>query len=144
MTDFKRIDKITRSPNNKQKESYSDFLVNFNRHPETGNLVNSYDAESVKRSIRSLISTDKGERLFNPEIGSNIRKALFEPISDITTDLIKTHITETIKQYEPRCTLNNVLIDTDYDRGSYSVTIVFTLNNSTTQTVLNISLFRSR
>lgn len=144
MTDSRRIDRIVRSENNIREESYSDFLVNFNRHPETGNLVTSKDADAVRRSIRNLISTNKGERLFNYELGSDIRKALFENMSPITEDLIKTYITETINKYEPRCTLDDVLIESNFQNNSYSITILFTLINNTRQSVLNISLFRVR
>lgn len=144
MTDSRRIDKITTTNVDNRRESYSDFLINFNRHPETGGLLRSTDAEAVKRSIRNLISTDKGERLFNYDLGSDVRKTLFENMNSVTEDLMRTYIIETIDQYEPRCVVNEVLIEPDYDNGAYSITIIFTLINSPNQTVLNINLFRVR
>tara|TARA_R100001377_G_scaffold10727_1_gene5381 strand:+ start:607 stop:1098 length:492 start_codon:yes stop_codon:yes gene_type:complete len=38
--------------------------------------------EAVKNNIRNLLSTNQGERFFQPNLGLNLRKILFENITD--------------------------------------------------------------
>ena len=38
--------------------------------------------EAVKNNIRNLLFTDEGERLFQPNLGLNLRRLLFEHITD--------------------------------------------------------------
>ena len=40
--------------------------------------------ESVKNNIRLLLQTQKGERVFQPNLGMNIRRFLFEQITEDT------------------------------------------------------------
>ena len=40
--------------------------------------------ESVKNNIRLLLQTQKGERIFQPNLGMNIRRFLFEQITEDT------------------------------------------------------------
>jgi len=60
---------------------YSDILSNFNIHPIKKDLVRLTNEEAVKKSIINLIFTNKGERPFQPFIGSSIRQYLFELMS---------------------------------------------------------------
>ncbi len=36
--------------------------------------------ESIKQSIRNIVLTAPGEKLFNPKFGSSVYKMLFEPL----------------------------------------------------------------
>lgn len=143
MSDTSRIDKITSSAKN-NKNHYTDFYTNLNKHPETGYLITLSDADSVKRSIRNLILTNRGEAVFQPNKGSDVRKSLFEPMNDITADIIKTYINETIDQYEPRCEINEIIVTPDYSNNAYVVYIVFQVINNITPIVLNLLLSRTR
>ena len=44
--------------------------------------------ESVKNNIRLLLKTEKGERLFQPNLGLALRRFLFEQINEDTNILI--------------------------------------------------------
>lgn len=129
---------------NSQKERYSDFTINFLSHPLTNQLVRVTNEEAVKRSIKNLISTNKFERMFNPEIGGNIEKFLFEDVSAITSSLLKTSIVDTIEQYEPRANLIDVLITGDPDLNAYLITISFSIPSDPNIHTVNLSLSRVR
>jgi phage baseplate assembly protein W len=137
-----RVDKFTAT--DRSKEIYSDFLTNFNLHPNTGNLLKRSDSQSVIRSIRNLLMTDQGERMFQPNLGSNVRKYLFENSSHITTNNLKDSITNTIKSYEKRANIVDIIVALSDDEHSYSIDIYFTVINNPTVVVFNVQLDRVR
>ena len=123
---------------------YSDFNTQFAQHPVSGDLARITDFNDVSRSIRSLILTDKYERLLEPRIGSNIRRVLFEPMDGATTAVLQSYIRETIENYEPRATLQDVAVIPDYEHQTYNVTITFFVTFSEQAITLNFFLNRIR
>lgn len=126
----------------RSKEYFSDFLVDLNQHPNTGDIVRFVDENSVKRSIKNLIMTDYHERLYQPDIGSGIKQMLFELTGTITESEIKSRISALIEEYEKRCFLEN--IDLVEIENGYRVSITFSIINTNKTSVLDISLFRVR
>ena len=104
---------------------YKDVSLSFTRHPITGDIASLIDADAVKRSVRNLINTDFFERPFHPEIGSNIRKTLFEPVDAATAETLSIYIEECIVNNEPRVELSSVRVDANIDRNGYNVIIEF-------------------
>ena len=51
---------------NSNTPSYSDVEIGFSRNPKTGDLLTVTNSVSVRQSIRNLINTAFGERLFQP------------------------------------------------------------------------------
>lgn len=137
-----RIDKY--SEIDKQRDIYSDFFDDLTVHPNTQDIVRYTNEDAVKRSIRNLILTNKYERFFNPGIGSNIRKILFEQISDETTALLQTYCEETINNYEKRAKLINIQVTSNETTQSYNITIYFYVINNPNPVGLAISLYRVR
>jgi phage baseplate assembly protein W len=124
--------------------TFSDVSANFTKSIVSGDVVRTIDSEAVKRSIRNLIFTKKYERLIDPKIGADIESFLFEPIDAITTMSIKKAIETTLKNYEPRASIQEVLVQADYDRQRYNVSIRFSLLNSSVQNTVEIFLDRIR
>lgn len=123
---------------------YKDIDFSFEAHPETGDVLKKIDNNAVKQSIRSLIETGFGERLFDPEIGSPIRKLLFEPMDPITTETIRRAIENTIQNYEPRVRLDIVDVTPKYDENAYEISIYFTALGINQPTSITITLQRLR
>jgi phage baseplate assembly protein W len=109
---------------------YKDVSLSFTRHPITGDIAGLTDADAVKRSVRNLINTDFYERPFHPEIGSDVRKTLFEPVDISTAESLSIYIEECIVNFEPRVELSSVRVDANIDRNGYNVIIEFYLINS--------------
>jgi phage baseplate assembly protein W len=124
--------------------TFSDVSANFTKSIVSGDVVRTIDSEAVKRSIRNLIFTKKYERLIDPKIGADIESFLFEPIDAITTMSIKKAIETTLKNYEPRASIQEVLVQADYDRQRYNVSITFSLLNSSVQNTVELFLDRIR
>ena len=109
---------------------YKDISLSFARHPVTGDIAKLTDSDAVKRSVRNLIQTDFYERPFHPEIGSDIRKTLFEPVDASTAQMLSVYVEECIVNFEPRVELISVKVDANIDRNAYNITIEFYLVNS--------------
>ena len=52
--------------------SFKDINITFKKHPVTNDLVVSKDASAIKQAIVNLLLTNKGERPFNYDYGSDI------------------------------------------------------------------------
>lgn len=123
---------------------YSDIDFTFAKRPVVKDVALSYDTQAVIRSIRNILLTKKYEKLFNPSFGTNLDAILFEPISVITTNTLQQEITNAIRNYEPRVTLQSVVVSPDADRNSYGVTLTFYLENATQPTTVTVFLERNR
>ena len=123
---------------------FTDLNLNMVRHPVTGDIAKLSNVEAVKASVRNLINTNKGERPFHPEIGSNIRKALFEPMSSAVSSSIKTFVRDMIETYEPRAELIDVFVDSNIDGNAINVSIKFRAVNQTDPEVVNFFLEKVR
>lgn len=137
-----RIDKYTSK--GKKSEIYSDFFNDLTPHPDTKQLVRKTNEDSVKQAIRNLLLTNQYDRLFQPDIFSNIKKVLFEHISPQTTELLKTYITDVITNYEPRASIIEVFVKPSEHQQAYFITIVFFVLNNPTPVNLQVSLYRVR
>jgi phage baseplate assembly protein W len=122
---------------------FSDLNLNFVAHPLTGDITKLTNIEAVKRSVRNLINTNFYERPFHPEIGSNVRSVLFEPVSQIIEDILSRHIQDVIENFEPRVELININSRANVDENAYSVTIEFFVRNSPSG-VQTVNLFLER
>ena len=63
--------------------------------------LNNNDKDAIRADLLHLLLTNKGERLYLPDFGSDLRKYIFEPNDNITHDDIRNNLNETIKKYIP-------------------------------------------
>lgn len=136
-----RADKYTQT--NKQ-EFFTDFLNDFDKHPFNNTLSKVINDNSIKQSIRNLILTNRGERLFQPTIGSDVYRSLFEPNDVITAENITYYVRSTITQNEPRVLLLQVNVYPSPDRNYFTVNIIFSLINNNTPIQMSVILKRVR
>lgn len=129
---------------NTLQNRYTDLDLTFTMHPIKKDIVLSVDDQAVIRSVRNLILTNHFERPFHPEIGSNVRKLLFEPISPLTANYLQREIEDTIKNFEPRVKLQQVVVQVKPDQNYYSAIISFYINNKTVPVSINLVLERLR
>ena len=127
-----------------RKNVYKDFDLSFTFNPLTGDIGTKTDINAINQSVQALINTNFYERPFKPEMGSNIRAILFEPADVITTLDLKQSIVETLSNYEPRITLQDVLVQDEPDRNSYNISIVYKIISSNTVAQYDTILKRLR
>jgi phage baseplate assembly protein W len=124
--------------------AFSDLDLNFTIHPVKKD-INRYTNEiAVINSIKNLILTNHYERPFQPEIGSNVRRMLFENMDTITSTVLENEISQTIKNYEPRANVSRINVSPDYDNNGFKVYMEFYVVNRTSPITINFFLERIR
>jgi len=108
-------------------QTFKDLSITFKKHPVSDDLVQVKDKAAILQSITALLLTNKGERPFKPNLGSGIRESLFEPLDYATGGLIRGQVIDCINRYEPRISLDNVIVEPDDLNNGYNVEIFFTI-----------------
>ena len=112
-----------------------DFTLRKLPYSDDINVLNGDLA--IKNSVKNLISTVIGERIFQPNIGTNINRYLFEIVDVTIADRITLEIKEVLNNYEPRITLNQVNVIEEDDGVKIIVEIEYTINETGVQETLN-------
>ena len=123
---------------------YSDLDFAFTRIPGRNDVALSYDEMAVIRSVRYLLLTKNYERPFQPNIGSRIYKLLFEPVSPVTAQILKSEIEQVIKNNEPRVKIDSVTVIENVDNNAFNVSLQFFIGNNVEPTAINLILKRTR
>lgn len=124
--------------------TYSDLDLNFGIHPVKKDLVTKKDENAVAFAIRNLILTNHYERPFNPELGSNVRKLLFEPVSVFTASDLQKMIEQTIANFEPRARVRRVDVIPNEDNNAYDIRVEFFIDMKTNPITADFLLERIR
>lgn len=133
------------SGTNKQKDFFSDFVTSFAKTPYGNQLGKVTNSDSVDQSLRNLVKTNLGERLFQPLIGSDVYSLLFEHNSVQNTDMVELYIENMIRNSEPRVNLIRTEVSSEItDENEVQITIVYNLINNPDPIDLNILLKRVR
>lgn len=104
---------------------YKDIHLSLLRHPSTSDIVGRYDIDAIKTALKHILLTNKGEKLFNPTFGADLRGLLFELITPSLKLLIKKKIIEEIVVWEPRVIVENVNILTTEMTGELVIILYF-------------------
>ena len=110
--------------------SFKDINITFKKHPVTDDLVVSRDASAIKQAIVNLLLTNKGERLMNPDYGSDIRSYLFEPLDYGTANAITTNIRYSIDRWEPRITVSRIKAYPNFDDNGFDVEMTYEIRGT--------------
>ena len=87
--------------------------------------------ESIKNNIRLLLQTQKGERMFQPNLGMNIRQFLFEQITEDTQVQIENDIVDTFNTWLPFVNLREINIDlSEQEQNKINIKIVFNIKRA--------------
>jgi hypothetical protein len=88
--------------------------------------------DQIKSNLVNLLLTDTGERIMNPNFGTNLKRFLFEGITDSSLDLLKNNILISILNYISEITVTNITLVPDTDNNLINLTIEYYLNISQT------------
>jgi phage baseplate assembly protein W len=123
---------------------YSDLDLNFTIHPVKKDINIYKDELAVINALKNLILTNHYERPFQPDLGSNVRKLLFENLDIITAAALEKEIEQTITNFEPRVQILDISVAPNDEKNSYGVTLRFNVINRTEPVTISFLLERIR
>lgn len=106
-------------------KSYRDIATSFARNPITKDVGSVINENSIKQALKNMILTRRGERLFNPNSGSEVYASLFEPLDPFMMDLIRSEILNTIQNYEMRIQVISLEVIPIYENNSLQVILTY-------------------
>ena len=124
--------------------SFKDLDLNFTIHPVKKDINTHKNEYAITNAVKNLILTNHYERPFQPQIGSNIRRLLFENVDSVTGSQIEREITETIDNFEPRARTSKVDVVADPDNNGFKVVLEFFIINNPNPITINFFLERIR
>ena len=115
----------------KQTEIYSDIDFKLRKIAGNNDVIKAPNETSINQSLYSLLSTSKGERVFNLNYGTNIKQYLFEPMDTFTARNILDEIKIAIATWEgKRVKIKELDLDINYDNSTYNILIEYDILNS--------------
>jgi len=92
--------------------------------------LNSDLNAAIKADLMHLIITRKGQRLYNPDFGTDLLKYIFEPEDGLTLNNVKDEVNTSVKKYLPNLKINNLTVEqsTESDYAAV-VRIDYTITN---------------
>lgn len=123
---------------------FSDLNLSLPIHPNKNDIIPLTDVDAIKQSLKNLVLTNFGEKLFKPNFGGNVTSYLFENVDVFTAVSIQYDINRAIKKFEKRVTDVTTQVIDNMDANSYNVTIGFRITNSTQFNSVEFALVRTR
>jgi phage baseplate assembly protein W len=92
--------------------------------------LNADDASAIKADLMHLLLTRKGQRLYNPDFGTDLLQFIFEPNDSLTLAGLKTEITTVVKKYLPKLQIDSLTVE-ESTESEYAavVTIKYTITD---------------
>jgi phage baseplate assembly protein W len=110
-----------------KKTKFVDIDLNFSLHPISSDIGKRVDANAISTSIKNLVLTNKYDRLFHPEIASQVTDLLFENFTGDTALSLQRSIRYTIENFEPRAEVVYINIVETPDSNDLTVELAFNL-----------------
>lgn len=122
--------------------TYKDLDLDFTPHPIKKDVNKKTGTNAIVQSLKNLILLNHYEKPFHPEIGSNVRKMLFEPLDPVTANILAQEIKNVVNNFEPRVKLEQVFVKENYDGNGFDVTLEFFMVN--VPNPISVSFFLER
>ena len=84
--------------------------------------LTSDDNSAIKADLMHLILTRRGQRLYNPDFGTDLLRFIFEPNDGLTLSGIKEEITNVVKKYLPNLQINEISV-TESETSEYAAVV---------------------
>jgi phage baseplate assembly protein W len=108
-------------------EFFKDLPLNI-RVGSDGDITEAINGDAIKQSLRMIVDTGRGTRIFLPSYGCRLRSFLFEPFDESTAGRIGEELKNTITSHEPRITIIAIDVKMDFDSSSYDINLLYRIN----------------
>lgn len=107
------------------------FPFNIKSIEKTFLDLDVYPQDAIKSSIMHLIFTPKGQRVRNPEFGTNLIQFIFNPNDAQTWGEVKSEIKESVEKFVPNTVLDDIEIYEMEDGKELVADIRYTVKDDT-------------
>ena len=112
-------------PVQRLSKGFLDLSASFQTNPLSNDLISLKNESAIARSVRNLVLTIQGERPFQPVLGTGVSRLLFENMDKLTASAIRSEVRTTIENYEPRVEINEIIVEADFERNAFDVTLQY-------------------
>lgn len=84
--------------------------------------INNNDQKAIKADLMHLLLTRRGQRLYNPDFGTNLLQFIFQPLDGQTLADITEEVKASVKKYLPTLTITELSV-TQSEQSEYAATI---------------------
>ena len=112
-------------PVERLSRGFKDLSASFQTNPLNNDLIALKNESAIARSVRNLVLTGRGERPFQPILGTGVSRLLFENMDKLTASAIRSELRTTIENYEPRVEINEILVEPDFEGNAFHVTLQY-------------------
>jgi len=105
--------------------AFKDISLSFVPHPVTKDLQILKNESAIRRAVRNIVETIPTERFFNPILGSDVRRSLFEFVDFGTASIIQDQIQIAIENFEERVENLVVNVEPRVDENTFNATVIF-------------------
>ena len=137
-----QIDATVTNNSKRSNRIYKDLNMSFTKNPATKDVARLFDVQAIKRSVKNIILTNKYERPFNPDFGCNLRGFLFENLTEPMIVIIKDRVAMAIEKYEPRVSVEDVIVKNSSDPNGIKISVSFLING--VEAPVTVSTFLQR
>ena len=102
--------------------------------------LNQTYRDAIRADLLHLLLTNKGDRLYLPDFGSDLRKFIFEPNDTITHDEIKKSLNDSISRYIPNLIVNSINFRKNDIEELIIVELTYTVTDGTFQSSDTVTL----
>jgi phage baseplate assembly protein W len=104
----------------------------FNRTAGGNGLFNTTETtiDAIKANIQLLLQTNQGERLFQPNLGVNLRQLLFEQMTEDLQIQIENNIVDVFERWLPFVNLTNINVERRDDVSRTNINIEFNIRRT--------------
>jgi len=104
----------------------------FNRTAGGNGLFKTTETtiDAIKANIQLLLQTNQGERLFQPNLGVNLRQLLFEQMTEDLQIQIENNIVDVFERWLPFVNLTNINIERKNDVSQTNINIEFNIRRA--------------
>ena len=85
--------------------------------------------DAIKNNIKLLLKTERGERLFQPFLGMDLKRFVFEQITEDIKIQIENDIVNVFETWLPFVNLGDIQITTDQD-NKININIIFNIKRA--------------
>jgi phage baseplate assembly protein W len=98
--------------------------------------LNNSESDRIKSELLHIILTPKGQKLRDPDFGTNIAKFIFDPNDSLTHDAIREEITSQVLKYIPNIEFKDFSVHQKDDMSNEIILMIkygVKINNNETE-----------